>query len=434
MRMAEEPQKDIAVGNVELEEIGRCKRRIRLTVPSDEVEKEFDATYREVRDTAQIPGFRPGKAPRHIVEMRMGKAFRETVLSRIQRQTVGQVVVDRKLKPVSVPQFENVSYERGKPFTFDATMEVMPDITLPEYKGIKIERREPDPVTDAEVEEELDFYRENAARLEEVKDRALRDGDYAVITYDEEADGQTEHFEKRIVEIAEDSLLPGFAEEVRGMRPDEEREFQVQLPGDYADKEAAGKTVNYRLQLREIKARVLPEADDAFAKKMGFESLEAFKKHIQKKLTESMEKEAEEDEINQIATRLLRETDFEVPQSLVAAETRSRLRRKIVAASQAGVTAEEIRKRTKELIHDAAGEAYTTLKMHIIIMAIAESEGIKVSDAEVEARLDRIASAMKMDKDTLKKRYGEENLVDDARYDILEERVVSFLHNSAVKE
>jgi len=433
-KMADELGKDSPIAAVELEQISQCKRRIKFTVSDDQVKKELEAAYEKVKDTARIPGFRPGKAPRHVLEMRMGKAFRETALSRIRELALGQAAVDHKLRIVSSPQFENIVYEKGSPFTFEVTMEVIPDITLPEYKGIKIERKSPPPTTDAEVSLELDRLRERFAELKPAENRAVRDGDIAVMTYEEEADGQTEKFERRSVEMAEEFVLPGFIEKVRGMKPGERREFQIHVPDDYPGKEAAGKVVDYRLQLDEIMTRVPPQADDEFAKRLRFESLESLQKHIRTQMTEDREKEAEQQEITQIIIHLLKNTDFELPESLLAEETTSRARRKAAVAHRAGVPIEQIREKRDKLIKDAAVDAFGSLKSQIILLKIAESEGIEVSDAEVEARIERLASASNVEKEALKKRYREENRFDDVRQQMLEQKVVSFLHNSAIKE
>ncbi len=432
--MPDEPEQNSLIAEVELEEISQCKRRIKFTVPSEEVGKELDAAYEEVKETAQIPGFRPGKAPRHIVEQRMGKTFRERALSRIRERALGQAVLEHKLSPVSSAQFENIVYEKGKPFTFEATMEVIPEITLPEYKGLKIERKDPLPTTDADVTAELDRLRERFAELSPVTDRPLRDGDIAVMTYEEEADGQTEKFERRSVEMADDFVLPGFIENVRGMNPGDKREFRIAVPEDYTDKEAAGKVVDYRLQLDEIKARTVPAVDDGFAKKLGFESLESLKKHIRTGITERRERDAEQEEVSEIVTFLLKNTDFEIPQSLMAEETRRRTSRRVETALRAGMSGELIRERRDELIKNSATEAYADLKLQILILKIAEKEGIKVSREETEARVERIASAAKVEKEALRKRYYEEDRLDDIRNQILEQKVISFLHNSAVKE
>ncbi len=276
--MGDQPDKDALTAVAEVEQISQCKRRIKLTVPFEEVEKQFDATYEEVKNTARIPGFRPGKAPRQVVEMRLGKAFRDKALSEIRMRALGLAVRDHKLRPVSSPQFEDILYENGQPFKFEVTVEVIPEITLPEYKGIKIQRKDPAPTTEEEVTAELDRLRERFAQFTLVEDRPLRNGDFAVITYEEEADGQTEKFERRPVEITEESPLPGFAAQVRGMTPGERREFQIRVPDDYTDKEAAGKTVDYRLELNEIRTKTVPQANDEFAKKIGFESVDKLRR------------------------------------------------------------------------------------------------------------------------------------------------------------
>ncbi len=432
--MPDDNQNDAVSPAVELEEISQSKRRMKFSVPYDEVEREFAATYEGVKDTAQVQGFRPGKAPRQIVEMRMGKAFRETALSRIRERAVGRAVADHKLRPVTSPQFENILFEKGEPFTFEATLEVIPEITLPEYKGIKIEKRDPVATTEADVEAEFNRLRESSAILEEVKDRALTDGDFAVVSYDEEADGQTEKFKQRLVEVKDDALLPGFAENIKGMRTGEQREFQIRIPDDYADKEAAGKEVTYRFSLDEIRERKLPDGDDAFAKRLGSDSLDQLKKRIGRALSERNERDAEQKEITQIMTYLLKNADFEVPQSLITRETSSRLRRKVAAAHRAGVSQQEFRDKQDEILKETAGEAYASLKLQILFVEIAKKEGIEVPDAEVDARLEQIALARKEDKEVVKKRYREADLYDEVRSDLVEQKVVSFLLNSAIKE
>jgi len=432
--MPDDLQKETPTTTFEVEQVSQCKRRIKATVPSEEVDKQFDATYQELRKVAKVPGFRPGKAPRQVVEMRMGKTFREEALSEIRRRAVGQAVREHKLRPIGLPQFDNIVYEKGQPFTFEATLEVLPEITLPEYKGIKIERRVAPAVTEEDLAAALNRIRETHAEFVLVEDRPLRDGDFAVMTYEEEADGKTERFERRVVEIAQDVPLPGFGEKVRGMRPAEKREFQIQIPGDYPDKEAAGKLVNYRVELNEIRTMVLPEADDNLAKKARYASMEELKKALNRTLTEGREKSAEEDEIAQLMVYLLKNTEFEVPESLLSQWTRTRTKRKIQAAFRAGMSRERVQEKGKEIIEDAAGEAYASLKLEIILSRIAEAEGISVSDEEVEAWMESFAARSNAAKEEVKKRFTDENLLDAVRDDILEKRVVSFLHNSALKE
>ncbi len=432
--MADELERDTLTVAAEVETVSPCERRIKLNVPFDEVEKQFRATYEEMKNTVRIPGFRPGKAPRQVVEMRLGSAFRERALADIRVRALGQAVREHKLRPVSAPQFEKISYQRGQPFTFEAVLEVVPDVKLPEYKGVKIERTDPLPVTDEDVTDELNRLRDNFAELIQVTDRPLRDGDFAVITYEEEADGKTEKFERRLVEVAPDSPLPGFGEKVRGMRPGEKRDFQIKFPDDYGDKEAAGKLVNYRLELVEIRTRVLPEADDEFAKKLRAQSLEELKKAITKRLTDDRERRAERHEIQQIMLYLLKNTDVEVPRSLLAEGARSRVRSKVDAGLRAGISATELRERREEIVKDAAGETYGELKLQILLAKIAEAEGIGVSPEEIEAQIAGIAARTNKSKEEVRKQLTDQGLLDDLEYDIVERKVVSFLHNSAVKE
>jgi trigger factor len=432
--MADEAKQDELTMQVDIEKPSECERQITFTVSFEEVQKELDAVYDEAKKTAEVPGFRPGKAPRHVVETRFGRVFRDRALERIRQRAYGQAIREHNVKAVRLPEFQDLSYERGQPFTFQAKVEVIPDVTLPEYKGIRIERREPEPTTDADVTAEIDRLRKEHAQFVLVEDRPLRDEDYAVITYEEEADGKTEKFDRRVLHLIPDALLPGFGENLRGMRPGETREFEIQIPEDYPDKDVAGRTIRYRLELNEIRVEELPEADDELAKKFGLESMEQLKKRIYEALTASRERRAEEDEVQQIVTYLLKNTDFEVPKSALADGTRSRAGRRVREGLQAGVSREYIEEKREEIIRDAAAETFANLKLQIIFPQIAEAEGITVSDEELEARLERMAAARNLSKDDVRKAFAKESTLESLRDDIQEQKVINFLLNSAVKE
>jgi trigger factor len=432
--MADDLEKTAVTTDVQIEEVSQCKRRLKFTIPFEAVEQQFNATYQELKDTARIPGFRPGKAPRAIVEMRLGGAFREKALSEVRLQSLGKAVQEHNLRPVSSPLFENISYQKGQPFTFEATVEVLPEISLPEYKGIRINKKEPSPTTDEDVTAEVDRLRENFAQFVLVEDRPLRKGDFAVVNYEEEADGKTEKFEQRVIELTEEAPLPGFVEKVEGMKAGEKREFQIQIPDDYQDKEAAGKLVDYRLELKEFRTKVLPEANDQLAEKVGYKTLDDLRKGIHRRLVEIREREAEQDEVSQIMSSLLKNADFDLPESLVTQGTRARAGRRINAGLRAGMSSEYLKEKREEIIKDAAAETFANLKLQVILSKIAETEGIRVSDDEVNARIESLAAAANANKEEWKKRYHEEERFEDLRYDLLEQKVVSFLHNTAVKE
>lgn len=432
--MAGETTEEKLTMQVDIEKPSQCERQITFTIPFEEVQKELDAVYREAKKTAEVPGFRPGKAPRQVVESRFGRVFRERALDRIRYRAYGQALSEHNVKAIRVPEFQDLSYEKGQPFAFQAKVEVIPDITLPEYKGIRIERKEPEPTTDEDVASEIDRIRKELAQFVLVEDRPLRDQDYAVVTYEEESEGKTEKFDRRVVHLAPDSLLPGFGENLRGMRPGEKREFEIHVPEDYSDKEAAGKTVRYRLELNEIRVEELPEADDELAKNFRLESLEQLRKRISESLAASRERQAEEDEVQQVLTYLLKNTDFEVPKSALADGTRSRAGRRVRAGLQAGVSREYIEEKREEIVQGAAAETFANLKLQIILPQIAEAEGITVSDEEVEARVEHIAATRNLSKDDVKKAFAREGGLEALREEVQEQKVINFLLNSAVKE
>jgi trigger factor len=431
--MADERKQDALTVHVDIEKPSQCERQITFTVPFEEVQKELDALYEEAKKTAEVPGFRPGKAPRQVVETRFGRVFRERALDRIRYRAYDRAVREHNIKAIRVPEFQDISYEKGQPFTFQAKVEVIPDVTLPEYKGIRIERKEPEPTTDADVAAEIDRLRKELAQFVLVEDRPLRDQDYAVITYEEESDGKTEKFDRRVIHLVPGVLLPGFAENLRGMRPGEKREFQIQISDDYSDKDVAGRTIRYRVELNEIRVEELPEVNDELAKKLHAESVEQLKKRIFEALTASRERQAEEEEVEQVITYLLKNTDFEVPKSALADGTRSRAGRRIRAGLQAGVPREYFEEKREEIIKDAAAETFANLKLQIILPQIAQAEGITVSDEEVEARIQRIAVARNLSKDDVKKTLAEEGTLESLRDDIQEQKVINFLLNSAIK-
>lgn len=432
--MADEVKQDTLTVQVDIEKPSQCERQITFTVPFEEVQKELDAVYEEMKKTAEVPGFRPGKAPRQVVETRFGRVFRDRALERIRQRAYAQSVREHNVRAIRPPELQDLSYEKGQPFTFQAKVEVIPDITLPEYKGIRIERKEPEPTTDDDVAKEIDRIRKEYAQFVLVEDRPLRDQDYAVITYEEESDGKTEKFDRRVIHLVPDALLPGFGENLRGMSPGEKREFEIHVPEDYSDKDAAGKTIRYRLELNEIRVEELPEADEELAKKVRMESMEQLKKRIYEAITATRERQAEEEEVQQVLTHLLKNTDFEVPKSALADGTRSRAGRRIRTGLQAGISREYLEEKREDIIKDAAAETFANLKLQIILPQIAEAEGITVSDEETEARVERIAAARNMAKDEVRKALAREGGLEALRDEIQEQKVINFLLNSAIKE
>jgi trigger factor len=247
-----------------------CKRETEITVPVDEVKKETDHVIEHVRQRAKLPGFRPGKAPASLIKTRFRQEIRNDVLEHILPKAFRKRAEEEKWEVVGTPNVTEVHFEDNEPLRFKAEFEVAPKFELGEYRGVEAPYAEPQ-VSDEDIDKRLEEIRNRKAEFVNEDPRPLADGDYALISLEsiEGITGEAIRNEAMSIRIGDTETLPEFTENLRGVSPEEEREFYVKYPEDYGSERLAGKNVKFRVVVKNVRRRELPELNDEFARDLG---------------------------------------------------------------------------------------------------------------------------------------------------------------------
>jgi trigger factor len=368
-------------------ESSTCRKELIIEVPPEVVERESDQVTAQYTRLARIPGFRPGHAPRTLVGKRYRDEIRNEVVQTLVPRYFEDKVRDEKLLVVGEPRFEDLKFEEGQPLSVKATFEIYPEIELKDYKGLEAEQ-EPGEVTDADVDEALERLRQQAASFEVVEGRGAEDDDYAMVNYrgQDLQDPKAEPVEARegLVHLSGQGTVAAFAENLRGSRPGEVREFDVTYPEDFPGKRLSGRSIHYRVEVQGIKKKVVPRADDELAKTVSeFSTLEALRTHLRESLARNKQRHAENGAKRKLLDRLIDLHRFPVPETLVDEQ----LKRKVQRLAT-GLLAQGIDPRTADIDwHGMRGEmraeAERDVQGSLILEKVAQAEGIEVSEEEV---------------------------------------------------
>jgi trigger factor len=315
-----------------------CKHELEITVPLEDVDRETERVVANLQKKVRIPGFRPGKAPAGIIRTRFAGELRQDVLENLVPKALNKRLEEEHLAFVGTPNILEVHFEKGEPLRFKAQFEVPPEFELGEYRGITVNYREPE-VTDQNVEDRLHHIRDSRAEYINIDPRPVEDGDYAVISL-ESIGGATEpvHQDEMTVNVGGPDTLPAFTEALRGMNPGEEKEVQVTYPDDYGQEKLAGRTVTFRLQLKVIRRKELPEINDDFAKDLGdYQNMDEVRGAIRKSIYGEREHEAQQEAKNQIIEKLAVAHEFPVPETYVDRQVEVQLEQQLRDVAGAGV-------------------------------------------------------------------------------------------------
>jgi trigger factor len=430
--------------SVTIETTAPCRRKLRVEVEAARVAGARAEIIQEFRKQANLPGFRPGKAPEPMVEKRYAREIDDEVRNRIIPDTYREAIAEHKLRVVGYPNVEKVDYEPGKPFVYTALVDTAPEFVLPDYKGIAVKKKET-PVADADIEKTLESLRDQQAEFTDVTGRALKTGDFAVLNYTGVAEGKPiaelvpdaktlgEHKDFWLL-ISSDSFLPGFCDQLTGAQTGEKRQVLLNFPADFPQKPLAGKKATYFVDVVAIKEKKLPEVNDEFAKKVGLESVAKLKEEIRKSHAAEHEAEATADMRKQIIDHLLGKVEFDLPESLIAQETRSIIYDVVRENSVRGVTKEMLESKKDEIYGMATQSAKDRLRTQFILDAIAEKEKITVTEQEMEARLATLAQRYRITPERLKAQLDERGGLGEVEGQILVGKTLDFLIANAKVE
>ena len=429
---------------VTVETTAPCRRKLRIEVDARRVAGARAEIIQDFRKQASIPGFRPGKAPEPMVEKRYTQEIDDEVRKRIIPDTYREAVAEQKLRVVGYPEVENVDYRPGQPLVYTAVVDTAPDFTLPDYKGIAVQKKET-PVAEEDVTKTIDSLRDQQAEFVDVTGRALKTGDFAVLNYTGIADGKPiaelvpeaktlgEHKDFWLL-ISSESFLPGFCDQLLGAPTGEKRQVLVDFPADFPQKPLAGRKATYFVDVVAIKEKKLPEVSDELAKKIGVESVEKLKEEIRKSLTAERDAEAQGEMRKQIVNFLLGKVEFDLPESLVAHETRSIIYDVVRENSVRGVSKETLEEKKNEIYGMATQSAKERLRTSFILDAIAEKEKMTVSEEEMETRLAALAQRYRVTPERLKAQLDERGGLAEVEDQIRTGKTLDFLIANAKVE
>lgn len=387
--------------NVTVENLAPCKKLVRVEVEPDKVDAMFASTTKEFQREANLPGFRPGKAPLEMVVRRYEKDIEEETKRKLISDSWKKAVDEQKLDVLGTPDIEEIQFGRGQPLVYAATAETAPEFELPEYKGIPV-KREARTVTDEDVARALDTLRDSHTTYKTVE-RPLQTGDMAVVNYTGTCEGKpiteiaptakglTEQ-KGFWVELGSTSFIPGFAEQLTGAKAGDKRTVQVDFPADFVTAQLAGKKGVYEVEVTEVKEKVLPPIDEAFAKGYGAESLEKLREGVRRDLENELKYSQNRAIRNQLIGSLLNRVQFELPESAVAHETRNVVYDLVQENAKRGVSRQTIEQQKDQIYTAAAQGAKERVKVAFLLQKVAEKENIKVSQEEMAARINALAA------------------------------------------
>ena len=417
------------------EKLEKSQVALTIEVGAAEFEAAVEKAYQKMRRKINVPGFRPGKAPRKMIERMYGaEVFFEEAINIAFPEAYEAAVEQEKLQVVGYPAVEMVGEVTKDGFTFKATAPVYPEVTLGEYKGLKAEKPEVK-VTAADVDERLKTLADRNTRLVSV-DREAKSGDTAVIDFEGFLNGKPFEGgkgENHNLELGSGSFVPGFEDQVIGMKAGEEKDIDITFPENYHE-DLAGKAVVFKVKVHEVKEKEVPEMDDEFAKDVSeFDTLKDLKADLKKKITEERQKDAdrafEENLMNQVAENIT----ADIPDVMVENQARQYLDN-FKAQISRQFPYEEYKKMTgmddEKLLADAKEPALRQVKMDLAVAAIIKAENIEASDEDVEAEYKKMAEQFGMDVDMVKKYLVKEQVQDQ----LLSQKAVAVVVDSATAE
>ena len=431
--------------NVQLENLPNCITTMRVEVPADKVSKTRDAIVAEYAKHAKLPGFRPGKAPRTVVETKFKNEIKEELQSRLLSDTCREAISENKLRALHISNVEDVEFAADQTLTYTATVVTAPAFELPEYKGLKIELAAEE-VTEADLDEAIDRLRDQAADFTDVTDRPLAMDDFAVITYTGTIDGKpadevvpaakllASHTDFWLKLTAE-TFLPGFSDQLVGAAAGETREFDITVPAEFPVAELPGKTIHYTVTVNSIKSKEMPEANDEFAAQViPGKTLSELRAVIRGELARQKLTEQENEKRNQVMKQILAKVECELPEGLVRNEA-ARLLDEVIRENQnRGVPDEVIEAGKQELQTTASENARDRIKGTFVLVRIAEAEKITVTREEFQQRLSIMAMRYQMPLEKLQKELIKREALESINEEILTGKVLDFLVANASVE
>lgn len=401
--------------SVQVEKLEKNMAKLTVEVPAEEVEKALQAAYMKEKNKISIPGFRKGKVPRAMIEKMYGAAvFYEEAANILIQDNYAAAMEESKEDIVSRPTIDIVQIESGKPFIFTAEVAVRPEVTLGKYKGVQVTKIDTT-VTDEEVEAALEKEQQKNSRTVTVTDRPVANGDTAVIDFEGFVDGvafEGGKGENHPLEIGSHSFIDTFEDQLVGHNAGDEVEVNVTFPEKYQAADLAGKPAVFKVKINEIKTKELPELNDEFASEVSeFDTLAEYKESLKKDLEKKKQDEAKRTKEDEAIQKIIDKSKMEIPEAMIDTQCETMIEEFAQRIAQSGLSMDQYLQfsglTVDGLKEQVRPEALTRIQSSLVLEQIAKEENIEVSDADVDAEIEKMAKNYGMEADKLKEYMGE---------------------------
>jgi trigger factor len=412
-----------------------CRHSLEISIPPDEVEGETSRVALDVQKRAKLPGFRPGKAPASLIRKQFASDIRQRVLESLVPKYLQKQFEVENLNVVGTPDIKDVHFHEGAPLKFTAEFEVIPQIELGEYRGIEVPYHDPE-VTDEDVTNRLSELREQKAQYVNVDPRPLENGDYAVVSMESVAgvEGAPVKQDEMVLEIGGADTFEAFTENLRGLSPGDEKEFEVTYPEDYAAPRLAGKTVRFHTTVQGVRRKDLPELNDEFAQDLGdYRDLGELREAIRKALFAQRQREAQQEAKNLIVEQLVDRHEFPVPDVYVDRQIRNRVEQSLRAMAADGLDPRKLQLDWEKVKESQKDKAVREVKASLVLSRIAEREAIGATRDEVDREVERLARQQRETVAALQMKFEKDGTLGRIASQIQTEKTLSFLFEQARK-
>lgn len=408
-----------------------------VTVPSEKVDKALDQAFKKVVKQINVPGFRKGKVPRPIFEQRFGvEALYQDAVDILLPEAYGEAIDETGINPVAQPEVNVTQIEKGKDFIFEATVTVEPEVKLGDYKGLEIEKQDSE-LTDEELEESINHSLGHMAEMVVKEDGAVENGDTVNIDFSGSVDGeefeggQAEGYD---LEVGSGSFIPGFEEQLEGMKTGEEKDVVVTFPEEYHAEELAGKEATFKTKVNEIKYKDVPELNDEIANELDAEanSVDEYKENLRKRLAEQKATEAENTEKEESIKKATDNATIDIPQAMIDTELDRMVQEFGQRIQQQGLDLQTYFQISgqdeSQLREQMKDDAEQRVKTNLTLTAIADAENIEVSDEDIDKELEKMSEQFNVSVEDIKNTLGNTDIV---KNDVRIQKVIDLLKDNA---
>ena len=425
---------------VTITDLSPCKKQLRIELDVETVNAKFDAVAKDFRRHAHLPGFRQGKAPLANVMRSYGDKIGEEAKRTLMSDSYAKALKENELRPVIMPEVEELQFGHGKPFQYLATLEVTPAFEMPEYIGIEVEK-ERRSVNDADIAKALDTLREQRVSYTDM-DRPVMVEDFIVVNFTGTIDdkpitdlikvarGLTEQ-KNFWLHKTQNPLIPGTVEALIGSSKGDKKTVTLTIPQDFVYEEIVGKEAKYEIEVVQVKEKSLPELDDKFAKGFGAESMEKLREGVENDLKNELEYSKKKSIRNQCVDKLLSDVTCDLPETIVNDATRAAVHNIVQQNHQRGVGKEIIEENKDKIYANAKTDAELRVKANYILSKIAEKEGIKVTDQELSRQVAAMAAQQKIKPQKLAQQLKDNGTIYQVQEEILNAKVIDLLEEKA---